>query len=70
MKLCGESRGWRTNVIPLSMLRKVFLCIAFGGGSFLGISMTHEKIEEILHSMNRPTIEATLPEDEAEDENR
>jgi hypothetical protein len=54
----------------LSMLRKVFLCIAFGGGSFLGISMTHEKIEEILHSMNRPTIEATLPEDEAEDENR
>jgi hypothetical protein len=54
----------------LSMLRKVFLCIALGGGSFLGISMTHEKIEEILHSMNRPTIEATLPQDEAEDGNR
>jgi len=47
-----------------NMLRKIFLCIALGGHSILGIGMSHEKIEELLHSMHQTRVEMTISDDE------
>jgi len=47
-----------------NILRKVFLCIALGGHPVLGVGMSQEKIEELLHAMNQTRVEATIGDDE------
>jgi hypothetical protein len=51
--------------MPLkNILRKIFLCIALGGHPVFGIGMSQEKIEELLHAMNRTRVERTISEDD------
>ena len=46
------------------ILRKVFLSIAIGGHSILGVGMSQEKIEELLHAMNQTRVEGSVSDDE------
>ena len=46
-----------------NLLRKVFLSIALGGHSVLGVGMSQEKIEELLHAMNQTRVEAIIDEE-------
>jgi hypothetical protein len=46
------------------LLRKVFLSIALGGHSVLGVGMSQEKIEELLHAMNQTRVEVTIDDEE------
>ena len=46
-----------------TILRKVFLCIALGGHSALGIGMSPEKIEELLRAMNQTTVEVSIDDE-------
>jgi hypothetical protein len=51
--------------MPLrNILRKIFLSIALGGHSVLGVGMSQEKIEELLHAMHQTRVEVTISEDE------
>ena len=43
-------------------LRKILLCITLGSGSILRTQMSREQIEELLYSMNQPTVEVVIPE--------
>lgn len=47
-----------------NILRKVFLSIALGGHSVLGVGMSQEKIEELLHAMNQTRVEVSIDDDE------
>jgi hypothetical protein len=49
------------------ILRKVFLSIAIGGHSILGVGMSQEKIEELLHAMNQTRVEVSVSDDEDRD---
>jgi hypothetical protein len=51
------------------ILRKLFLGLLLGGRSIFGISMSSEKIEELLFSANQPRPEETIS-DEENDENQ
>jgi hypothetical protein len=42
------------------ILRKVVLGLLLGGRSLFGISMSSEKIEELLFSMNQPRAEESI----------
>jgi hypothetical protein len=54
-----------------TLLRKLFLCIALGGHSVLGLGMSQEKIEELLHAMHQTRVEVTVSEqDETDTANR
>ncbi len=46
------------------LLRKVFLSIALGGHSVLGVGMSQEKIEELLHAMNQTRVEVAIDDEE------
>jgi hypothetical protein len=46
------------------ILRKVFLGLLLGGRSLFGISMSSEKIEELLYSSHQPRTEETISEEE------
>ena len=46
-----------------NILRKVFLSIALGGHSVLGVGMSQEKIEELLHAMNQTRVEVSIDDD-------
>jgi len=46
-----------------SILRKLFLCVALGGHSILGIGMSKEQIEELLYATNQARIEMTIDTD-------
>jgi hypothetical protein len=46
-----------------NLLRKVFLAIALGGQSALGIGMSAEQIEELLHAMNQTNVEASIDDE-------
>jgi hypothetical protein len=50
-----------------NILRKVFLSIALGGHSVLGVAMSQQKIEELLHAMNQTRVEAAVTGDENTD---
>ena len=52
-----------------NLLRKVFLSIALGGHSVLGVGMSQEKIEELLHAMNQTGVEVTIDDEETNDSN-
>ena len=52
-----------------SLLRKVFLSIALGGHSVLGVGMSQEKIEELLHAMNQTRVEVII-DDEAKSDSK
>jgi hypothetical protein len=45
----------------------VFLSIAIGGHSILGVGMSQEKIEELLHAMNQTRVEVSVSDDEDRD---
>jgi len=45
----------------------VFLSIALGGHSVLGVGMSQEKIEELLHAMNQTRVEVTIDDEETKD---
>jgi hypothetical protein len=47
-----------------TVIRKVFLCIALGGHSALGIGMSPEKIEELLRAMNQTRAEVSVDDEE------
>jgi hypothetical protein len=47
-----------------SLLRKVLLSIALGGHSVLGVGMSQEKIEELLHAMHQTRVEITISDDD------
>jgi hypothetical protein len=49
------------------ILRKLFLSIAIGGHSILGVGMSQEKIEELLHAMNQTRVEVSVSDDERRD---
>ena len=49
------------------ILRKVVLGLLIGGRSLFGISMSSEKIEELLFSMNQPRAEETITDQKDED---
>jgi len=51
-----------------NVLRKIFLCIALGGHPVLGIGMSQQKIEELLHAMHQTRVEMTVPDDEESDQ--
>ena len=53
-----------------NILRKVFLCIALGGHSILGVGMSQEKIEELLHAMNQTRVEVTVGDDEEKNDSK
>jgi hypothetical protein len=53
-----------------NILRKVFLCIALGGHSVLGVGMSQEKIEELLHEMNQTRVEVTMGDDEENNDSK
>ena len=53
-----------------NILRKVFLCIALGGHSVLGVGMSQEKIEELLHAMNQTRVEVTVGDDEEKNDSK
>ena len=57
--------------MPLrNILRKIFLCIVLGGHSVLGVGMSQEKIEELLHAMHQTRVEVTISEDEERSESK
>lgn len=43
-----------------SVVRKVMLSFVLAGRSFLGVQMSSEKIEELLHSIHQPRAEVTI----------
>jgi hypothetical protein len=45
----------------------VFLSIAIGGHSILGVGMSQEKIEELLHAMNQTRAELSVSDDRDRD---
>lgn len=49
------------------ILRRMFLGLLLGGRSLFGISMSSEKIEELLYSAHQPRAEETVTEDKAND---
>lgn len=49
------------------LLRKLFLSIAIGGHSILGVGMSQEKIEELLHAMNQTRVEVSVSNDQNKD---
>jgi hypothetical protein len=51
------------------ILRRMLLGLLLGGRSLFGISMSSEKIEELLYSNNQPRAEETVS-DEGERANR
>jgi hypothetical protein len=51
----------------MNILRRVFLSIALGGHSVLGVGMSQEKIEELLRAMNQTMVEAPVSDDESRD---
>ena len=46
------------------ILRRMLLGLLLGGRSLFGISMSSEKIEELLYSNNQPRAEETLSDNE------
>jgi hypothetical protein len=46
------------------ILRKAFLALLLGGRSLFGLSMSSEKIEELLFSSNQTRAEESISEDE------
>jgi len=46
-----------------TVLRKIFLCIALGGHSALGIGMSPEKVEELLRAMNQTRVEVSIDDE-------
>jgi hypothetical protein len=53
-----------------NILRKVFLCIALGGHSVLGVGMSQVKIEGFLHAMNQTRVEVTMGDDEENNDSK
>jgi hypothetical protein len=47
-----------------NVLRKIFLCVALGGHPVLGIGMSQQKIEELLHAMHQTRVEMAISDDE------
>lgn len=45
-------------------LRKLLLGLLIGGRSLFGISMSSEKIEELLFANNQPRAEETISDEE------
>ena len=46
------------------ILRRVLLSLTLGGRSLFGISMSSEKIQELLYSTNQPRAEETISDEE------
>lgn len=49
------------------ILRKLFLGLLLGGRSLFGISMSSEKIEELLYSSHQPRAEETISDDDRDE---
>jgi hypothetical protein len=47
------------------ILRRMLLGLLLGGRSLFGISMSSEKIEELLYSNNQPRAEETVSDNDA-----
>jgi hypothetical protein len=47
------------------ILRRMLLGMVLGGRSLFGISMSSEKIEDLLYSNNQPRAEETVSDNEA-----
>lgn len=46
------------------ILRRMFLGLLLGGRSLFGLSMSSEKIEELLYSSHQPRAEETIADKE------
>ncbi len=44
-------------------LRTLLLCLPLLAGSLFGVPMRPEEIEELMHRMNQPKIEYTIPDE-------
>jgi hypothetical protein len=53
------------------ILRRIFLGLLLGGRSLFSLSMSSEKIEELLYSSHQPRAEETIADnDQAESESK
>jgi hypothetical protein len=49
-------------------LRRLMLCFALAGHSFLGARISKEKIEELMYSVHQPRAEATITDENGKDD--
>ena len=45
------------------ILRRFVMAFVLGGYSVLGIGMSREKIESLMHAMNQPKVARVLPDE-------
>lgn len=61
----AQPSPWR-NLVPIKhLLRPLVICLPLALGSFAGVAMKPEEIEELMHSLNQPKIIITIPDDAA-----
>jgi hypothetical protein len=70
LKIAADSRVRVRQLSLCNLLRKVFLSIAPGGHSVLGVGMSQEKIEELLHVMHQTRVEVIISDDDETGQNR
>jgi hypothetical protein len=46
------------------ILRRLVMAFVLGGYSVLGVGMSREKIESLMHAMNQSNIELSIPDDD------
>jgi len=49
------------------ILRRIFLGLLLGGRSLFGLSMSSEKIEELLYSSHQPRAEETIADNQQDE---
>jgi hypothetical protein len=45
------------------ILRRLLMAFVLGGYSVLGVGMSREKIESLMHAMNQSHVELSIPDD-------
>ena len=48
------------------ILRRLVMAFVLGGYSVLGVGMSREKIESLMHAMNQSNIELSIPDADGE----
>jgi hypothetical protein len=48
------------------ILRRLVMAFLLGGYSVMGVGMSREKIESLMHAMSQSNIELSIPDDDGE----
>jgi hypothetical protein len=48
------------------IMRRLVMAFVLGGHSVLGVGMSREKIESLMHAMNQPNVELSISQADAE----